>query len=700
MAAEIMETSRLYARTCARLDPLWALELGAHLLRVAHSEPFWNAEAGRVMVKQRTRLYGLELETRAASYGKIDPAHATEIFIREGLVNDTITFPLDCITHNRKVREKLELILTRTRDSGYLNLDEALYRFYAARLLLADGAGAAAPSPPSLRGGGAASPVPAVSSVPELVDLVRERRGAEPRFLMVEPEDLRDPDTLHHDAGAFPEALPLQNSALPLNYAYKPGQVDDGVTLDVNVREAEDLTPVALDWAVPGHLEPKVEHYLRALPKELRRAFVPLTETARTLAGQVAQRDRLTGRRESLVESLAAELRERFRVAIDPALWADKPLPDHLRVRVRVLDDDGKELCASRELTEIQTALNQRQREASATVARAEPAAWRQAREQWEKPAQTAWTFGDIPAQVLVTEQAGVPVYAFPGLLPGEGGVALRLGKTAEEARAATARGLAALLEQQLRYELGWLERDLKALRELGPLISTLAPLPELQRQALGAIRQWVCAAERVGPSAGGGMMAATFAAALEKARTDLRGLVPRLMDQLRDILALRQSLLVHPQPYDGMARELAALLPPDFLQATPYAQLAHFPRYLKAMKLRADRWRQNPAKDAERARLLAPYDRAWTKLPPDENRAAVRWLIEEFRVSVFAQELGTAEPVSAVKLDRALGAKPAGAETGTGRAEPPRPIVTATVPATKATALKSLGALDRLFKK
>jgi hypothetical protein len=124
--------------------------------------------------------------------------------------------------------------------------------------------------------------------------------GAEPRFLMVEPDDLRDPDTMQHDAGAFPEALPLENSALPLNYAYKPGQADDGVTLDVNVREAEDLTPAALDWAVPGHLEQKVEHYLRALPKELRRALCAADGDGEELAEQVAQRDRLTGRRESL----------------------------------------------------------------------------------------------------------------------------------------------------------------------------------------------------------------------------------------------------------------------------------------------------------------------------------------------------------------------------------------------------------------
>src|SRR6185312_6430610 len=144
----------------------WALDLGAHVVRVAHSEPFWNADAGRVMVKQRTRLYGLELESRGVGYGKIDSTHATEIFIREGLVNDTVTFPLDFIAHNRGVREKLADALTRARDSGYLNLDEAAYRFYAQRLQ--------------------ANPI---SAVGELVDLVRERRESEPDFLMMEPED-------------------------------------------------------------------------------------------------------------------------------------------------------------------------------------------------------------------------------------------------------------------------------------------------------------------------------------------------------------------------------------------------------------------------------------------------------------------------------------------------------------------------------
>jgi len=678
MAAEIMETSKLYARTCARLDPAWALDLGAHLVRISHSEPFWNEEGGRVLVKQRTRLYGLELETRSVSYGRINPPDATEIFIREGLVNDTIAYPLDFIAHNRRVREQVEEILTRTRDAGYLNLDEAAYRFYAARLM----PGAAAP------------PTAGVSSVGELVDLVRERRGSEPKFLMMETSDLRGTEELAHDAAAFPADLPLANAALPLHYAYKPGQTEDGVTLDVEVREAELLTPAALDWAVPGHLEAKVEHYLRALPKELRRGFVPLAETAKSLAAQAAERDRLTDRSETLTGALAAVIAERYKVNVDPAVWEDKPPPDHLRVRIRVHDSAGKELAASRELAEIQAALHLHSRQASATVAREDPAAWRAARSKWEKPAQTTWTFGEIPERVPATETGGVTVWAYPGLRAADGGVELRLFKTPEEAQIATRRGLAALFGRMLGHDLGWLERDLRALRELGTLTATLVPLPELQAQALESITRWV-GGRPVAP-----LTAGTFATVLDRAKADLRGIVPRLTDLLREILTLRQTLLVHPTPPPGMEHDLEAMLPANFMQVTPYAQLAHLPRYLKAMKLRADRWKKNVPKDAERTKQLAPYVAAAAKVRDREGGEALRWLVEEFRVSLFAQELGTAEPVSAVKLDRALAAVSGGSPAPEKPPAAAKPIVVAPVREKKNAPLKNLGSLDKLFPK
>jgi ATP-dependent helicase HrpA len=454
-------------------------------------------------------------------------------------------------------------------------------------------------------------------------------------------------------------------------------------------------------------LEAKVEHYLRATPKELRRAFMPLAETAKSVASQLAQRDRLTGRRESLTQALVAQLAERFQIRIDPAIWSEKPLPDHLRARVRVLDDEGVEICASRDLVEIQQALAMRQREVSASVAKDDPLAWRQARARWEKPEQTSWVFGDVPERVSVSDQAGLPVYAFPGLkIEGEG-VALRLFRQPEEAAIATQRGLERMSELHLRYELAWLEKDLRKLRELGTLTATLGPIEALMDQAYGSIRSWICG-RTIAP-----LTSVAITAALERARIDLRGIVPRLMDLLREILTLRQALLVHPQPYGGLGPELEALITPDFLHTTPYEQLAHFPRYLKAMRVRADRWRQNPAKDAERAKQLAPYVKTARELRARPGGEALHWLVEEFRVSLFAQEIGTVGAVSVVKLDRALAEVKAGrtpdlaAERGVKIADqeakaaiPHTPIVAAPVAAKKSGPLKNLGSLDTLFRK
>jgi ATP-dependent helicase HrpA len=265
MAAEVMETARIYARTCARIDPQWILDLGAHLLRIAHSEPFWNAEAGRVLVKERRRLYNLELATRSASYGKINPIHATEIFIREGLVGDTITWPFDFLAHNRRIREHIETILTRTRSAGYMNIDEALYRFYAQYLLPVSRSDRTAESRGSVLPEN--SPHLGISSVGEMVDFVRHQQMTAPKFLFLSEADLRPPAETEHSAEAFPAELPVDNCVLPLAYTYQPGQEADGVTVRVNLTEAAALTAAALDWAVPGHLSEKVELMLKALPK-------------------------------------------------------------------------------------------------------------------------------------------------------------------------------------------------------------------------------------------------------------------------------------------------------------------------------------------------------------------------------------------------------------------------------------------------
>ncbi len=681
LAAEIMETSRLYARTSARLDPLWALDLGEHLLKRSHTEPFWDLEKGRVLVKQRTRLHGLEIESRSVSYGKINPEHATEIFIREALVEDVITWPFGFLTHNREVRAELESQLTRTRDAGYLNLDEAIYRYYSLHL----------------------QPHAPVAAVGDLVDLSREQVGANPNFLKMTQEELRPADAPEPDAEAFPEAMPLATSALPLNYAYKPGQDDDGVTLDLPVRAAEELDPAALDWAVPGHLVDKVEHYLRALPKELRRAFAPLNETARALADGADRISRLAGRKRTLIDTLVELIRERNKVNIDPKLLLSRPLPDHLRVRVRVHDDGGKELCSARDFSELSARLADLHREASTSVDRDDPAAWKKARARWEKFEQGDWSFGEIQEKVHVCDQAGVAVFAWPALQVTPAGVALRLFRTPEKAAESMNAGISRLIALTLRHDLAWLEKDLKALRRVGPLAATLAPMNELQDDAHRMLSDWVCDPARVSAPT-----ATAFGAAVDKAKVELRASVPKLADLLEEIFTLRQTLLVHPHPYRGQGPDLKALLPADFLRRTPYARLGHLPRYLKAMKARADRWRQNAAKDGERAAQIAPYVKALPSVLDRPGGDHFRWLVEELRVSLFAQELGTAEPVSTVKLDKLL-ADLRGGGAKSGAKETVAPAVVATPPkaaplqvssTAKQKPLKSLNALDSLFRK
>lgn len=663
MAAEIMETARLYARICARIDPQWVLDLGAHLLRVAHSEPFWNAEAGRVLVKERRRLYNLELETRSTSYGKINPAHATEIFIREGLVGDTITWPFDFLKNNRRIREEAETRLTRTRSSGYMNLDEAVYRFYAAQ-------------------------IKGVSAVGELVDLVRHQQATEPKFLFMAEDSLRATEEAEHDSESFPEALPVDNRVLPLAYAYQPGNEADGVTVRVSVAETEALTPATLDWAVPGHLPEKVELMLKALPKEQRRSLIPLTETAQKLVRDLALIS-ARPKQPTLAEALAELLSPRLGVRIDPALWDAKIFPDHLRVRVEVVDSRDQVLGASRDLAEIQMQLHSRSRDVSRQAATGDNGSWRAARAQWEGEPATEWKFGDLPEQILVTEHHGVPVHAYPGLKAVAAGVAVRLFATPEEAAAATRVGLVKLFETQLRHDLGWLEKDLKALRTLGTLTVTLTPPDALRAHALESIWRWVCG-RAVVP-----LHAAAFGGQLAAAKQDLRGLVPKLGDRLKEIFTLRHALEVHKTPYPGMAEDLAVLLPPDFLKTTPFERVAHLPRYLRGMQVRAERARRDLAKDAARAAELAPFVAAVKKL--GGRAGELRWLVEELRVSLFAQELGTAEPVSAVRLARLLQER---ASAGSKEPAASTARVAPISAAHRGAPLKSLGALDQLFRK
>jgi ATP-dependent helicase HrpA len=626
MAAEIVETSQLFARTAAGIDPSWAVELGSHLCDVRHLEPAWSEKAERVLVKERVLLHGLEIARRAVDYGKVDAVHATELFIRGALVAGEARIPLRFFEENQKTREKVETALTRVRHHRAHDLDEATYRFYAARLH-------------------------GISSVHDLHKFVDEKVRHHPDFCILREEDLLGETDSSFDADLFPDNILLGNAVLPLSYAFNPGDDSDGVTVQVPLPVAAQLTAGQVQWLVPGLREEQINLLLRALPKTLRRPLLPLAERAAEVA-----REFDPGRGDFLT-ALAEFLTRRYRIHVRRSDWNEHVLPAHLSPRVEVVDRSARALAAGRDLEIVQRQIEKQDHRTGG---------WHKAAKRWERAGALEWNFGDLPESVFVEEVGGAPLLAYPGLQAAGESVNVRLYRKAQEADTATLEGIRKLVELGLARDLVGLRKELvqaakrlqtpkrvasgfhNSLQQLGAQLQAATPTlsPEsFQAAGMARVLDHAFAWTPVHP-----LKQQRFEVFLENGRRALPGLVYQLGEAARQIVAQKETLLAMPKRYRGMDADLARLVPPDFPGRTPFARLAHLPRYLKAVQIRAERALHNPAKDAEKATQLLPFE-GWHKRVPTSSHETFRWLLEEFRVSLFAQELGTAESVSAQKL-------------------------------------------------
>lgn len=676
VAGEIVETSQLFARTVAGIDPLWIVQLAPHLCQVSHQNPQWSVTAGNVLVDERTTLYGLEVRKIKVSHGNINSAEATEIFIRSALVennllpsgrisdndedrDDTRIFtpaasapPLppqySFLEHNSKVRQKIETWQTRVRRHDLGNLDDKLFEFYAQRITN-------------------------VSSVHELNRLIRDRGG--PDFLRATEADLAGSQTLDFDSEAFPDAVPLAGQPVALSYAYAPGDEQDGVTVKLGFSLAQAVSQSCVEWAVPGLRESLVTELLRALPKSIRRELMPFPPKVAEIVSDL----RPSG--ESLQADLAVFLRQRYGVNVPPDAWPENAIPAHLRPRIEVIGNDQKTIGSGRDLSVLRQKLEQVK-----TKPAPDDSAWMRTAQQWERAGLTAWSFGDLPARITVSENGPVPVYAWPGLELDGDHVHLRIFRTEELARRASLGGIQKLIELALSRDFAWLERDLRGLNRFDALVANLCPLDELQETALENIKRHILLAEAFSP-----LTAANFQASVQQTRLQFPGIATQLLDQVGIILSARKEILqrcgpppalptAKPRTLSDLSQlnlatkdavkptnpwldELESLLPRRFLEAIPFSRLKHIPRYLKALGVRMDRAKLNPVKDRERGQLIAPYLNRLKSLqanPPKstEVRQQVeefRWMVEEYKVSLFAQELGTAAPVSPKRLDDQL---------------------------------------------
>jgi ATP-dependent helicase HrpA len=684
VAGEIVETSQLFVRTLAGIDPLWIVEVGAHLCKVTHQNPRWIVTAGNVLVDEKITLHGLEVSLKKVAYGNINPTEATEIFIRAALVEENL-LPIQrvakegeaddqddvrifnrathkpaklppqysFIEHNRGVRQKIETWQTRVRRHDLVNLDEALFEFYARHLTN-------------------------VSSVHELNRFLRGDGNT--KLLCVTEADLtKGAVELSYDATAFPDAVPLEGQPVALSYAYTPGEEQDGVTVKLGFSLAQTVSQACVEWSVPGLREGQISELLRALPKALRRELMPFPPKIAEIV-----RD-LQPSSDTLQEDLARFIRQRYGVEIPRDAWTADAVPAHLRPRVEVVGPDQKTLGAGRNLNALRQQLEKEKTKVAATPD-LNPE-WQRLAQQWEKFNVSDWSFGDLPERLTVNSTGPMPVYAWPGLeLEGENNVHLKLFRNQQAAQRAGLAGFQRLVSLQLQKDFAWLQKDLRALTKLEALTANFCAVTDLAEQAFENLQRYVL------PEAlPGGLTEANFRQAVTAARELIPGLAVRLVDQAGYLLKQRQEILrrcggpapaaaannnprlraltdlklldqvvTEKRPANPWAEELNRLMPPNFLSVTPFEQLNHLSRYLKALQVRMERAALNPAKEQERARQLAPYAEAlrqFTEKPPSSAEARqelekFRWLVEEYKVSLFAQELGTAQPVSSKRLD------------------------------------------------
>ncbi|WP_287496825.1 ATP-dependent RNA helicase HrpA [Pandoraea sp. CB10b_02] len=664
MAGELVETSRLYARCVARIEPEWIERVGRHLVKTSLSDAHWEKKAAQVVAYERGTLYGLTIYARRRmNFGPRDPRRAREIFLRSALVEGEWETKLPFYAHNRKLIADIEQLEHKSRRQDVLVDDELIYAYYDAHVPagLYDGAG--------------------------FEHWYRETARGAPRLLFLEREDLMRHEAAGVTTDLFPKKTAIAGVEMALTYHFEPGSPRDGVTLAVPLYALNQVDARRCEWLVPGMLKEKVHLLMKSLPQKLRRHFVPLPEYA---AGFV---DRATFGQGALLDAVIADAREATGVMLRPSDFKLEMLPAHLSMNFKVIDEHGRQLGMGRNLAQLRAELGQQaQRTFQALAARsgttptgnvagearisapqAGPAGGKvPARGQKAssgapaaavEPSRydnlTTWSFGELP-EMLEIRRGGQILFGYPALVDRGDHCDLEVFDDPDEAQRQHRAGLRRLFAIQLREQVKYLEKNIPGLQQMAMQYMNLGTQEELRAQIVDLALERACL-QQPWPSDN-----ASFVARKDEGRGRLTLLaqeIARLAGQILAEYAALQKKLAQARPFaqahaDLMA-QLQRLVGKRFLIDTPYAQLAHFPRYLKAMAARIDKLKADPSRDARAMNELAPLLQNWqraTSQRRDHDDARLdefRWLLEELRVSLFAQELRTPMPVSVKRLHK-----------------------------------------------
>jgi ATP-dependent helicase HrpA len=626
MAAELVETSKLWGRQCAAIDPLWAEKAGEHLVKRTWSEPHWSMKRAAVLAHERVTLYGVPLVAdRLVNYARQDPDVARELFIRHALVQGEWHSRHRFLETNRQLLEEAEELEHRARRRDLVVDEHTLFDFYDLVV-----------------------PADVVSGA-HFDSWWKQTRRTQPDLLTF------DPDMLLHEQAAevrpedFPDAWREGSLALPLHYQFTPGEAEDGLRVDVPLATLNHLAGDSFTWHVPGLREDLVVALLRSLPKQLRVHFVPAPNTARGFLAAVPPGE------ESITEALARHLRAVTGVHVPPEAWDWTKVPDHLRPTFRVVDETGAPVAEGKDLEALKAPLRPSFEKAMASAA---------AESGVTRSGETTWAFGDVqPAFRQV--RAGHEVVGFPGLVDEGSTVGLQVHATADEQAAHHRRGVRRLLS--LAVPPPDLLSGLDNATKLG---LAGAPYPQVKELVddcvLAALGELVDLADPVWTEA-------AYADLRDRARRELPDRSEAVLHQVSRVLAEwreadrvlhgRVDLAVLPSMND-MRQHLGRLVGRGFVADAGAVALRSYPRYLAALVERRRRLDESAARDVELMGRVAEFQQGWDQRmaalapgrPLGEGLERLRWLIEEYRVSLWAQHLGTATPVSDTRLRKLMG--------------------------------------------
>ncbi|RJG06559.1 ATP-dependent RNA helicase HrpA [Noviherbaspirillum cavernae] len=663
VAAELVETTRLYARCIAQIQPEWLERVGGHLLKKSWGEPRWEKRTAQVSASERATLYGLVVYSqRRINFGLINPKEAREIFIRDALVGGEFDTRAPFLAHNQRLVREIENLEHKSRRLDVLVDDELIAAFYD-KLIPED-----------------------VCNGIAFEKWHKDATAKNPKLLYLNRDDLMRHEAAGVTTDLFPKTMNVAGVAMTLTYHFEPGSPRDGVTLIVPLYALNQVSAERSEWLVPGMLKEKVHLLLKSLPQKLRRHCVPLPDYAAGFA------ERATFGRGSLLDAVIADVREQTGIATKTTDFKLETLPAHHFMNFKIVDEHGRQLELGRNLAALQAEFGGKAREsfqklASAVSGEDAPDALPFKGRDGEgmgvvsgkthpppnlplegggakagMPASshhnlTAWSFGELP-ELLEIQQGKQTMIGFPALVDKTTHCDLEVFDDPAEAARVHRLGLRRLFSLQLKEQLKYLEKNVPGLQQMGMQFMSLGSQEELREQIIQAGLERACLQEPLPKNA------EEFTRRKEEGKSRLNLLVNEIARLASQILAeyytlpkKLQGAKAHAQSMADMQAQLQALIGKRFIADNDYVQLSHFPRYLKAINVRLEKLRADPARDArlmaEWTQAATPWQRAQKDRRGDPKMTEFRWLLEELRVSLFAQELRTPMPVSTKRLQK-----------------------------------------------